>query len=205
MPYKDPEQAREAARKYRAKWRLEHPEQMQRDNAAFRKSHPGYFAAYRIAHRKERADYNRAWALAHPQQRREIERRCKEKHSAETKRLRCLRYAQNRDQRRRENRERMNRDYALHPEIYKERVRRRKALKLDSGKLPKDHLLTAQEWQKILTLSHGRCYWCRRKMDKPTQDHVIPLHNHGLHVAYNVVASCLPCNCSKGAKIRTLL
>ncbi len=64
--------------------------------------------------------------------------------------------------------------------------------------------LTATEWRRIIELSKGCCYWCKRKAHPITQDHVIPLINGGTHTAGNVVVSCSHCNNRKNAKIITL-
>ena len=69
---------------------------------------------------------------------------------------------------------------------------------------PPDRMLTREQWNVILDMSKGRCYWCGKRR-KPTLDHVIPLSKGGLHVAENVVVSCLSCNSKKQAKILTLL
>ena len=80
-----------------------------------------------------------------------------------------------------------------------------KARQRQLRKSAKSLALTRQQWDKIIRLSLGRCYWCKRKMAVPTQDHVIPLSKGGLHEASNVVAACKVCNSKKGAKRVTLL
>ncbi len=67
-----------------------------------------------------------------------------------------------------------------------------------------DYVLTDDQWRKIIRLSRGWCYWCKRQMKETTKDHVIPFNKGGLHTASNIIASCRSCNSSKGTKILTL-
>lgn len=61
---------------------------------------------------------------------------------------------------------------------------------------------TADCSEKIRTLQQKtHCYWCWSPMSKIEIDHVIPLVRDGLHAPDNLVASCVTCNRSKGAKL----
>lgn len=83
------------------------------------------------------------------------------------------------------------------------REQKRRALKWQQIQLAPERFLTPEQWETILELAKGRCYWCKRKA-KLTQDHVIPLSKGGLHVAENIVAACQSCNSKKHTKILTL-
>lgn len=45
------------------------------------------------------------------------------------------------------------------------------------------------------------CFWCKRRMERVTIDHVIPLAGGGTHTPENLVAACVSCNCSKNDKL----
>ena len=47
---------------------------------------------------------------------------------------------------------------------------------------------------------HGRCYWCKGKLDEYHTDHVIPLILGGSNGPENLVIACPHCNVSKQAK-----
>lgn len=61
--------------------------------------------------------------------------------------------------------------------------------------------LTLQEWEQIQAEQNHRCYYCGKKIDNLTQDHVIPVSRGGEHTKENVVAACMPCNLKKGDKL----
>ena len=158
--------------------------------------------AYRAAHREAYLDRDRAYRATHPEAKRASARAY---HAAHREELRAYQRAY----------------YAAHTEdacawarayrrtekgrqVGREGSRKRRALKRQTAQIAPDSVLTQQQWAEIIRLSKGKCYWCGKKVGEITQDHVIPLSKGGLHVAENVVASCLSCNCSKGAKIVTL-
>lgn len=87
---------------------------------------------------------------------------------------------------------------------HREDARKRNALIRHSRHMSSADAMTRQEWERILLLAKGRCFWCGKKR-LLTQDHVIPLSKGGFHVASNVVAACSYCNCHKNAKVITLL
>lgn len=59
--------------------------------------------------------------------------------------------------------------------------------------------------RKRIQYSKNKCHYCRKKFNKLTMDHVIPLSKGGEHSASNIVPACLSCNLKKGSKIKTLL
>lgn len=61
--------------------------------------------------------------------------------------------------------------------------------------------LTFQEWTEIQKAQNHLCFYCKKPMEKPTQDHVIPVSRGGNHTKENVVAACLPCNLKKGNRL----
>lgn len=65
--------------------------------------------------------------------------------------------------------------------------------------------LTASEWLEILRQHKHRCYYCKRKMQNLTMDHVIPLSKGGSHTKENIVPACRSCNSRKHNKIVRLL
>lgn len=61
------------------------------------------------------------------------------------------------------------------------------------------HDLTAAQWKAIKEHYGHRCVYCGRKMQRLTQDHIIPLSKGGTHTVQNVVPACLSCNSKKQA------
>ncbi len=129
---------------------------------------------------------SRAWAKAHPQQ-----------HAARSKR-----YVQRHPERRAAY---LKRYYQTEQgkAVNRRHSSKHDALKRQCADVPASALLTSAQWQKILQIQKGHCYWCERKRTL-TQDHVIPLSKGGKHIASNIVAACRSCNCRKGARIITL-
>ena len=64
-----------------------------------------------------------------------------------------------------------------------------------------DCSLTASEWAEIKTAHGHKCYYCGRKMERLTMDHVIPLVKNGKHTKEDVVPACQSCNSQKGTKL----
>lgn len=60
---------------------------------------------------------------------------------------------------------------------------------------------TVEQWQLLLQIFESRCAYCLKFMDKPTQDHVVPLSKGGSHTLTNIVPACQSCNSKKGTKI----
>lgn len=57
--------------------------------------------------------------------------------------------------------------------------------------------LTAVQWLFIKDLYSHRCVYCGRKMQRLTQDHIIPLSKGGMHTMDNIVSACQSCNSKK--------
>ena len=56
-------------------------------------------------------------------------------------------------------------------------------------------------WEHLKTLFGQCCAYCRQRIEKLTQDHVIPLSKGGRHFSGNIVPACQPCNSRKGTRI----
>ena len=75
------------------------------------------------------------------------------------------------------------------------------------GGINKGKGITLAQWHGIIKRQKYRCYWCRYKfsVDRLTIDHVTPVSKGGSHDDSNIVASCKPCNSSKGDRLWMLL
>lgn len=58
--------------------------------------------------------------------------------------------------------------------------------------------LTERGWQILLSVFRGCCAYCKRKLSKLEQDHVLALSRKGRHAIGNVVPACRSCNATKG-------
>jgi 5-methylcytosine-specific restriction endonuclease McrA len=58
---------------------------------------------------------------------------------------------------------------------------------------------TAADETEVMRRSGGRCYYCRKKRNL-TIDHVVAISNGGSNGKENLVAACVHCNSSKGAR-----
>jgi 5-methylcytosine-specific restriction endonuclease McrA len=56
-------------------------------------------------------------------------------------------------------------------------------------------------WEYLKTLFGHRCVYCKRRMKRLTQDHIIPVSKGGWHVSMNIVPACQSCNSRKGNQI----
>ena len=56
---------------------------------------------------------------------------------------------------------------------------------------------TAEQWLEMLATYGYRCAYCRRKMQRLTQDHITPLSKGGNHTKSNIVPACRSCNDKK--------
>lgn len=58
-------------------------------------------------------------------------------------------------------------------------------------------------WELQLELSEGYCMYCGDFVgkDKLTQDHIVPTSKKGLHIGWNTMPCCKPCNSSKNNKL----
>lgn len=55
-------------------------------------------------------------------------------------------------------------------------------------------------WEYMKTLFGNTCTYCKRRIERLTQDHVIPISKGGWHFSGNIVPACKPCNSSKGSR-----
>jgi 5-methylcytosine-specific restriction endonuclease McrA len=54
------------------------------------------------------------------------------------------------------------------------------------------------QWESMKEQYGHRCVYCDRKMQRLTQDHIVPLSKGGAHTARNIVPACRSCNAKKG-------
>lgn len=57
---------------------------------------------------------------------------------------------------------------------------------------------TAAQWKAMKEHYGHRCVYCGRKMQRLTQDHIVPLSQGGSHTYSNIVPACSTCNSKKG-------
>ena len=53
-------------------------------------------------------------------------------------------------------------------------------------------------WAHLKTLFGQCCAYCKRRVKRLTQDHIIPISKGGWHVSMNIVPACQSCNSRKG-------
>lgn len=58
--------------------------------------------------------------------------------------------------------------------------------------------LTASEWTAIKKRHKDKCVYCKRRMERLTMDHMVPLSRGGHHTAENVIPACRSCNSRRG-------
>jgi 5-methylcytosine-specific restriction endonuclease McrA len=56
-------------------------------------------------------------------------------------------------------------------------------------------------WEHLKTLFGHCCAYCKRRMERLTQDHVIPISKGGWHFSGNIVPACRSCNSLKHTRI----
>ena len=62
--------------------------------------------------------------------------------------------------------------------------------------------ITATDIRRQYESQNGKCWWCGCELNgKYHMDHVIPLSRGGENGPENIVASCPPCNLSKGSRL----
>lgn len=82
---------------------------------------------------------------------------------------------------------------ATHPENMRALKRRKQARRRGAP----IHDLTAAQWREIKAAYGYRCVYCKRKMQRLSQDHITPLSKGGSHTRSNVVPACVSCNSKK--------
>ncbi len=81
------------------------------------------------------------------------------------------------------------------PEWEKSKRHTRRARAKAGGKF------TPSEWRKLVAFYGGKCLCCRKKPDKLTPDHVVPLCKSGQNTIENIQPLCKQCNIDKGRLI----
>ena len=56
-------------------------------------------------------------------------------------------------------------------------------------------------WEHLKALFGQCCAYCKRRMQRLTIDHIIPISKGGWHVSFNIVPACRSCNSKKGAHV----
>lgn len=186
MPYKDPAKKREAARRWVAQWRKEHPEETRAASRRAYHAGKGRRTKEQLQRNNERV---REWKRAHP----EVVRAQGAKYRAENlerERLRARTYAaQNRAsiaQRSEEWRKQHPDRHAMRQQAY----RARKARAAGRG-------ITSDQWQQLRAEYNGLCVWCNGRSDSLELDHIDPLSRGGAHDITNAAPACSTCNASK--------
>ena len=171
---------RDCGRAYAAAYRATHREEVRARNAAWRVAHPeerrAYMADYRAAHAEETRTYMADYRAAHREENRS---RCAAYYTAyaEGERARSAAYR------------------VAHPEERRVHNHNRRA-RLRGA--PGHH--TAADVAAQYLRQHGRCFWCKAKLDEYHTDHVIPLALKGSNGKENIVVACATCNMTKHAK-----
>lgn len=200
MPHKDPE----VARAYRAAHKAEkatycraynaaHKKEIAAKAKAYKTSHKEELRlkqrAYEVAHKKEIAAKNRAYKAAHKAELRLKERAYKAAHKKEiaaTWRVYALAHKA----------ELAAKDrvyYLAHKEEYVAHAAKRRARKANASV----NDFTIAQWHEIIEAYGHRCVYCGRKMQRLTQDHIVPLAKGGTHTFSNIVPACKSCNSQK--------
>ena len=148
--------------------------------------------AYRTAHREEINAKLRAYAASHREERRQYRAANKDK-LARSQAARKDRRALTNKAWRAANKEHLTAYGKAHRAEINAKTARRRASKLQA---PINDLTVAQ-WHEIKDAYEHRCVYCHRKMQRLTQDHIIPLVKGGSHTASNVVPACGSCNSKK--------
>ena len=86
-----------------------------------------------------------------------------------------------------------------HPDKIRNNVRRQRHQRRAIGKIPKDWFA-----QQIMR-QQGKCFYCKKLMEKPTIEHIRPVSKGGTNASSNLVLACAPCNYAKNNKLTMLL
>jgi hypothetical protein len=165
------------------KLREENPEKYKEDNRRW--------------YEEKGIEYHRQWREEHPEwgeaARQRAEKRRKE-YPDEKKRHDALYYQRHKEQ----VKANIQAWQEANPETVRQsrqvrNVRRRARLALATGDW------TYQEFQELCEASTNHCWYCHKKFDKLTADHMTPIARGGSNDISNIVPACLSCNASKGA------
>lgn len=159
-----------------------------------------YLRQYRKQHRKEILARQHQYYVAHREERLACDRRYRDTHREEC-RERERQYAEDHRAQRRHYRETHRQEASDYPSNRPEgrRVKnaRRRAQKLTVG-----GAYGAADIVTILLNQKGRCWWCKRRLDKAGYeiDHRVALARGGSNDPSNLVAACPSCNRKKHTK-----
>ena len=174
MPYADPEKRRECQRRYQARRRAQHPEEMREYKRQWRFRHP----------EKERVYYARYYS-EHREQKRESLARWRTEHSAEIRAYSARYWVEHREEKQEYDRRRR----IAHPETYREANHRYRALKVGAT-IERVHAVEVYERDRY------RCHVCGRLVParERSLDHLVPLSRGGAHSLSNVALAHKRCN-----------
>lgn len=82
------------------------------------------------------------------------------------------------------------------PDKVAEIHRRRRARRTNASVVD----FTARQWEFMIFVQRGKCYYCGKKVTILTRDHVVSLFQGGNHSMDNIVPACLHCNDTKGTR-----
>ncbi len=97
-------------------------------------------------------------------------------------------------------------DHALHRERHNAGTRRwaknnrEKMNTIQNRRRAAGGNFSAAAWASLKALFGHLCAYCRQRIARLEQDHIVPLVRGGLHAAGNVVPACRSCNAAKGAR-----
>lgn len=211
MPYADPIKAADCKRRWKAANREKTAAYYKDNRAEIRTKQSEYGRNNRPAISRQQAawvernrDHVKTW-----RKRRHAERTNSNAGYAERERQKANRYYRGHlDECRRKSRELAKRkrlerreyerkSYRDNPEIFRQKVRRRRARKLNAVG---SHTLT--QWMARVEYYGWRCKYCKCELTirTLTKDHRIALSKGGSEWAANTVPACRPCNSRKGAR-----
>ena len=181
MSYKDPE----VARAYKATYRATHKEDAR---------------AYRETHKEQASLTRRAYYAAHAEEARAAARLYHHANSTEKTRERARIRAKAYYEANKERAQKTGAAYvAAHREQFRAYQRNYQSFRRAQKRGAPLNDLTPAQWQEIKAHYGRRCVYCGRKMQRLTQDHIVPISKGGSHTYSNVVPACQSCNSSKNA------
>ena len=180
-------------------------------NSSWDKAHPDLMRAYKRAWKKRnpekvREQNRKDLRKRSPAQKAASDKRYREKYPEKMKARKRAEYQANKAKRDEQNKAWVE----AHPERRRE-ISRNWAARNPDTLLVNNHKrrarkaaapvndFTAAQWREIKEAYGHRCVYCGRKMERLSQDHIIPLSKGGSHTVSNVVPACLSCNKKKQA------
>jgi hypothetical protein len=157
-----------------------------------------YREEYKQWYEEKGIEYHKQWRDEHPEYRKSVaeRQRQREKDNPGLKKRKDALYYQRHKEQVKAN---VQAWQEANPEILRQsrqvrNIRRRARLALATGDW------TYQEFQELCEASTNHCWYCHKKFDKLTADHMTPIARGGSNDISNIVPACLSCNASKGAK-----